>query len=99
MTKLPTTRRLLAKIPNVPCLYRHKINGKYYGINKINGKEKDHSLDTSDRKEAELQFEGLDQQLWNWTPKLTSRRSPPYPTAEDSDKNLASAGPPITFVA
>ncbi|MCX6921869.1 MAG: tyrosine-type recombinase/integrase [Verrucomicrobia bacterium] len=43
----------MAKIPNVPCLYRHKINGTYYGIKKINGKEKDHSLDTTDRKEAE----------------------------------------------
>lgn len=52
-TKRPTTRQLLVKIPNVPCLYRHKDNGNYYGIKKVNGKEKDHSLDTTDRKEAE----------------------------------------------
>ena len=53
MTKRLTTRQLLAKIPNVPCLYRHRINGTYYGIKKLQGKEKDHSLDTTDRKLAE----------------------------------------------
>jgi hypothetical protein len=42
MTKHPTTRQLLAKIPNVPSLYRHKINGTYYGIKKLKGKEKRH---------------------------------------------------------
>jgi hypothetical protein len=44
MTKRLTTRQLLAKMPNVPCLYRHKINGTYYGIKKLKGKEKDRSL-------------------------------------------------------
>jgi len=47
MTKRPTTRQLLAKIPNVPCLYRHKINGTYYGIKRLKGKEKDYSLNTA----------------------------------------------------
>ena len=53
MTKRPTTRQLLAKIPNVPCLYRHRIKGTNYGIKKIKGKEKDYSLNTADRKVAE----------------------------------------------
>ena len=64
MTKRLTTRQLLAKIPNVPCLYRHRINGTYYGIKKLQGKEKDHSLDTTDRKLAERRLKewinGLD---------------------------------------
>lgn len=38
----PTKGQLLAKIPKVPCLYRNKYNGTYYGIKKIIGKEKDH---------------------------------------------------------
>jgi len=45
-----STRQLLGKIPNVPGLYRHTINGTYYGIKKISGKRKEHSLDTTDRK-------------------------------------------------
>ena len=53
----------MAKIPNVPCLYRHKINGNYYGIKKINGKEKDHFLDTCDRKEAERNLKDWIEQL------------------------------------
>jgi integrase len=47
-----STRQLLEKIPNVPCLYRH-INDTYYGIKKVKGKTKEHSLQTSDRKTAE----------------------------------------------
>ena len=42
MTKRLTARQLLSMIPNAPCLHRHKINGTYYGINKLKGKEKDH---------------------------------------------------------
>jgi integrase len=53
MNKRPSTRQLLAKIPNFPCLYRHKISGNYYGIKKHRGKRKEHSLETSDRKLAE----------------------------------------------
>jgi integrase len=48
-----STRQLLAKIPNVPCLYRHKLNGNYYGAKKIGRKRKEHSLGTADRKLAE----------------------------------------------
>jgi len=51
--KRPSTRQLLVKIPSFPSLYRHKDSGIYYGIKKLRGKEKDHSLDTSDRKKAE----------------------------------------------
>jgi len=48
-----STRQLLEKIPNHPCLFRHKINSTYYGIKKIGGKRKEHSLQTDDRKIAE----------------------------------------------
>jgi len=39
-----STRQLLAKIPNHLCLFRHKTNGRYYGIKKHGGKRKEHSL-------------------------------------------------------
>lgn len=48
-----STRQLLVKIPNYPCLYRHSVSGNYYGIKKFSGKRKEHSLDTDDRKVAE----------------------------------------------
>src|SRR5690606_10508529 len=48
-----STRQLLQKIPNYPCLYRHSVNDTYYGIKKIGGKRKEHSLGTTDRKIAE----------------------------------------------
>jgi hypothetical protein len=38
-----STRQLLVKIPNVPCLYRHNLNGIYYGIKPTRGKRKEHS--------------------------------------------------------
>jgi integrase len=41
------------KVPQVPCLYRHSLSRKYYGIKKVDGKRKEHSLDTIDRKLAE----------------------------------------------
>src|SRR5437879_9801496 len=53
MTKRPSTRQLLVKIPSYPCLYRHKISGAYYGIKKHRGKRKEHSLETDERKLAE----------------------------------------------
>ncbi len=37
------TRQLLVKIPNYPCLYRHKDSKMYYGIKKLRGKRKEHS--------------------------------------------------------
>ena len=59
-----STRQLLEKIRNFPCLYRHTINQIYYGIKKVSGKNKDHSLDTTDRKIAE-------RRLKDWTRILT----------------------------
>src|SRR5262245_13288105 len=48
-----STRQLLVMISNYPCLYRHSVSGTYYGIKKLSGKRKEHSLDTKDRKLAE----------------------------------------------
>lgn len=48
-----STRQQLEKIPNFPCLYRHKLNGTYYAVKKHAGKKKDRSLQTTDRKIAE----------------------------------------------
>jgi integrase len=41
------------RVPNVPGLYRHSLNLGYYGIKKVGGKRKEHSLRTKDRKLAE----------------------------------------------
>jgi hypothetical protein len=48
-----STRQLLIKIPNFPCIYRHSVNDSYYGIKKFAGKRKERSLETTDRKIAE----------------------------------------------
>jgi len=48
-----STRQLLEKIPNFPCLYRHSLSSTYYGICKVRGNRKEHSLKTADRKIAE----------------------------------------------
>jgi integrase len=48
-----STRQALVKVANVPCLYRHSLNGTYYAIKKLKGEKKQHSLDTTDRKIAE----------------------------------------------
>ena len=53
MSPLPSTRQQLVKVPQVPCLYRHSLSRKYYGIKKVGGKRKEHSLRTTDRKLAE----------------------------------------------
>ena len=58
-----STRQLLVKIPNVPCLYRHSLNGLYYATKRIRGKRKEHSLATKDRKIAEPK-------LKEWTAEL-----------------------------
>jgi integrase len=62
-TQQKSTRQLLDKIPTVQCLYRHKLNGTYYGIKKHSGKRKEHSLQTADRKIAE-------RKLAEWTKGL-----------------------------
>jgi len=51
--KPKTTRELLKKIPNYPCLYKHELNDTYYGIKKFNGKIIAHSLKTTERRTAE----------------------------------------------
>jgi hypothetical protein len=48
-----STRQLLGHVPKFPGLFRHSINGTYYGIKKIAGKRKEYSLDAMDRKVAE----------------------------------------------
>ena len=48
-----STRQLLSKIPGVLHLYRHSVNQSYYGVKKLGGKRKEHSLGTTDRKLAE----------------------------------------------
>ena len=50
---LKSTRQQLVKVPQVPGLYRHSLNHGYYGIKKVGGKRKEHSLRTTDRKLAE----------------------------------------------
>jgi integrase len=52
-TTRKSTSQLLIKIPNYPNLFRHSVNGTYYGKKKLNGNRKDHSLATTDRKIAE----------------------------------------------
>ena len=47
-----STSQLLVKVKDVSCLYRHKINGTYYGRKKFHGKRKDHSLETTDKEVA-----------------------------------------------
>lgn len=42
-----------AKVPNVPGLYRNTRNGTYYGCKKVDGRRKERSLGTTDRKIAE----------------------------------------------
>jgi hypothetical protein len=53
------TKDLLEKIPNFPSLYRHSVNGTYYGIKELSGKKKTHSLDTTDRKFVERRLLNL----------------------------------------
>ncbi|MGB8353818.1 MAG: site-specific integrase [Chthoniobacteraceae bacterium] len=55
----PSTSQLLHSIPNVPCLKRHEITGRYYAVKKHRGKIKTCALKTeaglpiTDRKLAE----------------------------------------------
>jgi hypothetical protein len=51
--KRKSARQLLNKVQSAQWLFRHSINGTYYAQKKINGKRKEHSLDTTDRKIAE----------------------------------------------
>lgn len=51
--KRKSTRQLLKKVKGGQWLYRHSVNKTYYAQKKINGKRKEHSLRTADRKIAE----------------------------------------------
>jgi bisphosphoglycerate-dependent phosphoglycerate mutase len=42
-THHPNTKQLLDKTPNVPCLYRHRLNDRHYAAKKSAGKRKEHS--------------------------------------------------------
>jgi hypothetical protein len=53
MVKRKSTRQLQNKVQGAQWLFRHSINETYYAQKKINGKRKEHSLDTTDRKIAE----------------------------------------------
>lgn len=44
---------LYLKVPGCIGLYRHTRSGRYYGVKKINGKRRERSLGTADRKIAE----------------------------------------------
>jgi hypothetical protein len=42
-----STRQQLVKVSQVPYLYRHSLNHRYYGIKKLGGKRKEPSLGTT----------------------------------------------------
>lgn len=44
---------IYSKVPNVPGLYRNSRTGRYYGCKKVDGRRKERSLGTTDRKIAE----------------------------------------------
>jgi hypothetical protein len=44
------------KVANAPGLYRHVKTGRYYGCKKVNGRHREHSLGTADRKIAERRY-------------------------------------------
>jgi hypothetical protein len=44
---IPSTWQQLVKVPQVPCLYRHSLSERYYGIKKLGGKRKARTLPTS----------------------------------------------------
>jgi hypothetical protein len=56
-----TTRQALENV--APNLFRHKLNGNYYGIRKVAGKKKSHALGTADRGTA-------NRELKDWLNKL-----------------------------
>ena len=70
-----STRQLLKKVPNVPCLYRHKLNLRYYGIKSVRGKlisdalRTEHEEPITDRKIAE-------RRLKEWVESLEGGTSP-----------------------
>jgi len=65
-----STRQLLVKITNFPNLYRHTVNGTYYGIKKLGNKRKEHSLDTADRRIAERRLAAWIKNLGKLDPEV-----------------------------
>jgi len=62
-------------------LYRHTVTGRYYGVKKLHGKKREHSLATTDRKIAERRlrewianFEKVDCEVEKMTLKQLSQR-------------------------
>ena len=82
-----STRQLLKKIPGFPCLYRHDVNEIYYGITKVLGNRKEHSLGTTDRKLAERNLKAWLQDLAEIEPGKA--RKTVGNLLEDYQKNLA----------
>ena len=49
----PSSNNPYVKVANAPGLYRHIKTEQYYAVKKVNGKRREHSLGTADRKIAE----------------------------------------------
>ena len=82
-----STRQLLKKIPGFPCLYRHDVNEIYYGITKVLGNRKEHSLGTTDRRHAERNLKAWLQDLAKIEPG--NARKTVGNLLEEYQKNLA----------
>ena len=59
-----SSQKEYVKVANAPGLYRHVKTGRYLGVKKINGRHREHSLGTSDRKIAERRYQ-------EWVANLT----------------------------
>gem|GEM_PF-3262804 len=68
--KRKSARQLLNKVQSAQWLFRHSINRTYYAQKKINGKRKEHSLDTRDWK---MRNEGLTSGLQIWRQLIQKR--------------------------
>lgn len=64
-TQTPASNDHYMKVPGCVGLYRHAKSGRYYGAKKINGRRKERSLGTADRKIAE-------RRLAEWVAGLSS---------------------------
>jgi len=87
------------KVPQVPCLYRHSLSRKYYGIKKVGGKRKEHSLDAIDRKLTPRPYEisilvALPNQSFSTRDRDVGGPNPPHrviniPSAVQASSNIA----------
>ena len=69
-----STRQLLRKIPGFPCLYRHDVDKTYYGITKVLGNRKVHSLGTTDCKLAQRNLKAWIQGLAEIAPSKARKK-------------------------